>query len=53
MVEFYRLLWNEKKPKSTALWEAKQILRSARDSAGNTKYSARDWAAWVLTGDPN
>ena len=52
MLDFYRRLWVEKKPKWQALWESKLELRSARDEAGNPRYTARDWAAWVLTGEP-
>jgi CHAT domain-containing protein len=43
--DFYRRLWVEKKPAARALWEAKKALR-ARGAP------TRDWAAWVLTGDP-
>jgi CHAT domain-containing protein/tetratricopeptide (TPR) repeat protein len=53
MVDFYRRLWVERKPKWQALWEAKKKLREAKDERGVPKYSTRDWAAWVLTGDPN
>ena len=53
MVDFYRRLWVEKQPKWLALWEAKKKLREAKDERGLPKYSTRDWAAWVLTGDPN
>ena len=53
MLDFYRRLWVEKKSKWQALWEAKQRLRAAKDERGALKYSTRDWAAWVLTGDPN
>jgi CHAT domain-containing protein len=52
MVDFYRRLWVEGKPKHQALWEAKMRLRGARDEAGNLRFSTREWAAWVLTGDP-
>jgi CHAT domain-containing protein len=52
MVDFYRRLWIEGEPKSTALWKAKMAIRDARDETGKRKYSTRDWAAWVLTGDP-
>jgi CHAT domain-containing protein len=52
MLDFYRRLWVEKKPKAQALWEAKQELRFAKDERGAPKYATRDWAAWVLTGDP-
>jgi CHAT domain-containing protein/tetratricopeptide (TPR) repeat protein len=53
MLDFYRRLWVEKKPKWQALSEAKQRLREARDQDGRPLYSVRDWAAWVLTGDPD
>jgi len=53
MVDFYRRMWVEKKPKWRALWEAKKMIRDAKDDEGRLKYTTRDWAAWVLTGDPN
>jgi CHAT domain-containing protein len=53
MLDFYRRLWVEKKPKGQALWEAKAKLRNARDERGDPRYSVRDWAAWVLTGNPD
>jgi len=46
MERFYTLLWQEKMPKARALWKAKQALR-------NDGYPLRDWAAWVLSGDPD
>lgn len=52
MLDFYRRLWIEGKPKSQALWEAKMRIRDARDATGALRYSTRDWAAWVLTGEP-
>jgi len=42
---FYTKLWEEKLPKARALWEAKKVLRAEGAPV-------RDWAAWVLTGDP-
>jgi CHAT domain-containing protein len=53
MTDFYRRMWIQKKPKWRALWEAKVKLRDAKDETGNAKYSNRDWAAWILTGEPN
>ncbi len=53
MLDFYRRLWVDKKPKWQALWEAKKMMREAKDESGALKYTTRDWAAWVLTGDPN
>jgi len=53
MSEFYRRLWIERQPAWQALWEAKRLLRDARDAAGRSKYALRDWAAWVLTGEPD
>lgn len=52
MLDFYWRLWVEKKPKSQALWEAKTMLRNAKDERGESRYTMRDWAAWVLTGAP-
>ena len=52
MLDFYRRVWVEKKPKAQALWEGKKRLREARDERGEPRYSTRDWAAWVLTGEP-
>jgi CHAT domain-containing protein/tetratricopeptide (TPR) repeat protein len=53
MLDFYRRIWIEKKPKARALWEAKMALRAKKDASGSLLYTTRDWAAWVLTGDPN
>jgi len=53
MIDFYRRLWVEKKPKHQALWEAKTKLRNAQDEHGNARTTTRDWAAWVLTGEPD
>ena len=52
MLDFYRRIWIEKKPKSQALWEAKMKIRGSKDENGRLLYSTRDWAAWVLTGNP-
>jgi CHAT domain-containing protein len=52
MLEFYRRLWVEKQSKAEALWEAKSTIRRARDAHGVPRYTTRDWAAWVLTGEP-
>ena len=51
MLDFYRRIWVEKKPKSQALWEAKMKIRNVKDERGRPLYSTRDWAAWVLTGN--
>jgi CHAT domain-containing protein len=53
MLDFYRRVWIERVPKAKALWGAKTKLRDAVDEAGRPKYSTRDWAAWVLTGEPD
>ncbi len=53
MLDFYRRLWVEKKPKAVALWEAKGMLRAARGPAAEPLFSPRDWAGWVLSGDPD
>jgi len=42
---FYTKLWVEHAPKVQALWEAKKVLREEGAPV-------RDWAGWVLTGDP-
>ncbi len=46
MVEFDRRLWSERRPALEALREAQASLR-ARGAP------LRDWAAWVLSGDPD
>jgi len=51
MLDFYRRMWVEGKPKSVALWEAKMKIRAAKDEEGRPLHRSRDWAAWVLTGD--
>jgi CHAT domain-containing protein len=43
---FYTKLWKEKLGKSDALWQAKMALRDAG-------HPVRDWAGWVLTGNPD
>lgn len=53
MADFYRRIWVDKLPKAQALREAKRKIREAKDESGLPKYSTRDWAAWVLTGEPN
>ena len=53
MVDLYRRIWVEGKGKAVALWEAKMRLRGQTDESGRPRYATRDWAAWVLTGDPN
>jgi len=52
MVDFYRRLWIERKPKAQALWEAKMALRDARDEHGRSRHGRRVWAARLLTGEP-
>jgi CHAT domain-containing protein len=43
---FYTKLWNEQLGKADALWQAKLALRSEG-------HPPRDWAGWVLTGNPD
>ncbi len=43
---FYSNLWLEEMPKAEALWAAKKALR-------DEGHEPRDWAGWILTGDPN
>ncbi len=53
MTEFYRRLWVLKQPKAKALWNAKKKLREQLDGEGKPIYTIRDWAGWVLSGDPD
>ncbi len=43
---FYTKLWKERLGKAEALWQAKMALRAEG-------HALRDWAGWVLTGDPD
>ena len=43
---FYAGLWDDGLGKARALWRAKTTLREEG-------YPTRDWAGWVLTGDPD
>jgi CHAT domain-containing protein len=43
---FYTKLWKEKLGKHDALWQAKMALRAEG-------HPPRDWAGWILSGDPN
>jgi CHAT domain-containing protein len=43
---FYSKLWKEKLGKADALWEAKMALRAEG-------HPLRDWAGWVLSGEPD
>ncbi len=43
---FYDKLWREKLGKHEALWQAKMALRAER-------HPTRNWAGWVLSGDPD
>ncbi len=52
MDEFYRRLWVLGEPKAQALWNAKQKLRRQLDEDDQPVYTIRDWAGWVLSGDP-
>jgi CHAT domain-containing protein len=45
MERFYTYLWQEHLPKADALWRAKLDLRKAG-------HPVRNWAGWVLSGDP-
>ncbi len=51
--EFYRRLWLLGEGKAEALWNAQQKLRYAKDAEGSSVYTTRDWAAWVLVGEPD
>ena len=52
MTDFYRRLWFGGRTKARALWEAKMRMRDARDPQGRPRFTPRDWAGWVLSGDP-
>ena len=52
MIAFYEELWLKKKTKAEALRAAKRKFRDSKDSKGRPKYVVRDWAGWVLTGEP-
>jgi len=43
---FYAKLWRSKLGKADALWQAKMALRAEG-------HPPRDWAGWVLSGDPD
>jgi CHAT domain-containing protein len=53
MLDFYRRIWFGKTPKAEALWAAKKRMRDAQDERGRPLYTLRDWAGWVLTGEPD
>jgi CHAT domain-containing protein len=53
MAEFYRRLWILGESKAEALWNAQRLLREKTDESGKPLYSQRDWAGWVLCGDPD
>ncbi len=53
MVDFYRRLWIDEQPKAQALWQARMRLRDARSPEGDPLHATRDWAGWVLSGDPD
>ncbi len=46
MEVFYSNLWLEEMPKAEALWAAKKTLREEG-------HPPRDWAGWVMTGNPD
>jgi len=46
MEAFYARLWEQGLPKAEALWRAKRDLR-------DRGAPVRDWAGWVLSGDPD
>ena len=52
MITFYEELWLKKKTKAEALRAAKRRFRDAKDDKGRPRYVVRDWAGWVLTGEP-
>lgn len=48
-----RRTWIEKKPRRKALRAARMSLRARTDDGGRPKSVLRDWAAWILTGEPD
>jgi CHAT domain-containing protein len=52
MAEFYRRIWVLEEGNAKALWEAKRTIRERTDERGRPVHSTRDWAAWVMMGDP-
>ncbi len=42
MLDFYRRVWVEKKPKALVLWEAKTKQREARDERGEPREPGAD-----------
>lgn len=52
MTAFYSALWEEGLPAARALWSAKEAVREHSDDRGRPRYATRDWAAWVLVGEP-
>ena len=48
-----RRLWILGEGKAKALRNAQRMLRRTKDPDGNPIYRTRDWAAWVLAGDPD
>ena len=53
MTRFYEGIWRRRETKREALWNAKRKLRDAKDTrTGNPRYGLRDWAGWVLYGNP-
>ena len=53
MTRFYEGIWGRGETKRAALWNAKLKLRRTKDPrTGKPKYGLKDWAGWVLVGNP-
>lgn len=53
MIDFCSRSRVDKESVHAALWGARMALRGAVDEAGNRLYGISDWAAWVLSENPN
>ncbi len=53
MTSFYQGIWRRGMTKHQALWNAKTQLRNEKDPrTGKAAYGPKDWAGWVLVGNP-
>jgi CHAT domain-containing protein/tetratricopeptide (TPR) repeat protein len=53
MASFYQGIWRRGMTKHDALWFAKTQLRNEKDSrTSKAIYGPKDWAGWVLVGNP-
>lgn len=52
MRRFYEGVWLEGESMSEALWRAKTALRDQKSADGSPIHGPKDWAGWVLYGNP-